>query len=160
MSHPSLGLPPHDQAIAHPGVGDRLRTNVAALGIRALEIAVDRDPTITDRHGELELRHLLRDTQILIERIALAVDRDDPSVAGEFMEWVSPIYRRRKVPLDDIVGLCEGLRGAMGGSLSATDLPPANAAIDEAIRVLRWNRRIAGDARKKNRLLQAIYKGA
>ena len=35
-----------------------------------------------------------------------------------------------------------------------------NAAIDEAVRIFRWNRRIAGDARKRNRILQFFYKGA
>jgi hypothetical protein len=36
----------------------------------------------------------------------------------------------------------------------------ANAALDTAIKVFRWHRRLAGDARKRNRILQAIYKGA
>jgi hypothetical protein len=31
--------------------------------------------------------------------------------------------------------------------------------LDEAIAVYRWHRRIAGDARKRNALLQLIYKG-
>jgi hypothetical protein len=35
-----------------------------------------------------------------------------------------------------------------------------HAAIDAGIAQMRWNRRIAGDARKRNRLLAAIYKGA
>ena len=35
-----------------------------------------------------------------------------------------------------------------------------HAAIDAANAVFKWHRRIAGDARKRNRLLQAIYKGA
>jgi hypothetical protein len=32
--------------------------------------------------------------------------------------------------------------------------------VDAMIERFRWNRRIAGDARKRNRILQAIYKGA
>ena len=35
-----------------------------------------------------------------------------------------------------------------------------HAAIDAGIAQFRWNRRIAGDARKRNRLLEFIYKGA
>ena len=35
-----------------------------------------------------------------------------------------------------------------------------HAAIDAAIAVFKWNRRIAGDARKRNKLLQFLYKGA
>jgi hypothetical protein len=36
----------------------------------------------------------------------------------------------------------------------------ADAAIDAAITVYRWNRRLAGDARKRNAFLQLLYKGA
>ena len=36
---------------------------------------------------------------------------------------------------------------------------PADAAIDEAIKVFRWYRRLAGDARKRNPILAALYKG-
>ena len=35
----------------------------------------------------------------------------------------------------------------------------ADAAIDAAITVYRWNRRLAGDARKRNAFLQLLYKG-
>jgi hypothetical protein len=44
--------------------------------------------------------------------------------------------------------------------LAGPELTAANAVIDAAIEGFRWHRRIAGDARKRNRLLQAIYKGA
>jgi hypothetical protein len=44
--------------------------------------------------------------------------------------------------------------------LSADEMPPADAAIDEAIAVFRWYRRLAGDARKRNRILAALYRGA
>ena len=33
------------------------------------------------------------------------------------------------------------------------------AALDAAIAVFKWHRRLAGDARKRNALLQLIYKG-
>ena len=38
-------------------------------------------------------------------------------------------------------------------------MPGATAAIDEAIAAYKWHRRLAGDARKRNALLQFIYKG-
>jgi hypothetical protein len=38
-------------------------------------------------------------------------------------------------------------------------MPPADAALDAAIEVYRWHRRLAGDARKKNAFLQLLYKG-
>jgi hypothetical protein len=36
---------------------------------------------------------------------------------------------------------------------------PADAAIDEAARVYHEYRRLSGDARRKNPILDAIYKG-
>ena len=35
----------------------------------------------------------------------------------------------------------------------------AGAALDAGIATFRWYRRIAGDARQRNRLLAALYKG-
>ena len=43
--------------------------------------------------------------------------------------------------------------------LSTAELAAANEALDEAIEVYRWTRRLAGDARKKNAFLQFLYKG-
>lgn len=160
MSHPSLGLPPRDRRAGFPEAADRLRAVRARLGVRALEIAVERDPTLTDRHDELGLRHLLRDTEIFVDRIALSVATDDPSPMVEFADQVVPLYRRRRVPMDDLVQLSEGLRSAMAPFLVGPEADPMNSAIDAGIAVMRWNRRIAGDARKRNRLLEAIYKGA
>ena len=160
MSHPSLGLPPRDESAGFPEAADRLRAATARLGARALEIAVERDPTLTERHDELGLRHLLRDSEAFVDRIALAVATGDPSPMGEFADQVVPLYRRRRVPMDDLVQLSEGLRSAMAPFVDGPGADAMNAAIDAGIAVMRWNRRIAGDARKRNRLLEAIYKGA
>ena len=88
-----------------------------------------------------------------------AVATDDPGRAREYAEWTAPLYRRRHVPMDDLVGLCEGLRAALPSVLAPGELAAAEAALDEAIAVYRWHRRLAGDARKRNALLQLLYKG-
>jgi hypothetical protein len=160
VSHPSLGLAPRDERAGFPVAADRLRAARARLGARALEIAVERDPTLAVRHDEMGLRHLLRDTEILVDRIALSVATGDPSPMREFADQVVPLYRRRRVPMDDLVQLTEGLRSAIAPFLAGPEADPMNSAIDAGIAVMRWNRRIAGDARKRNRLLEAIYKGA
>jgi hypothetical protein len=159
-AHPSLGLPPPDTTAGFPDAADRLRAATSRLGARALEIAIERDPTLTERHNELGLRHLLRDTEIFVDRIALAVALDDPAPMREFADQVVPLYRRRRVPMDDLVQLSEGLRSAMAPFLEGPEADPMHAAINAGIAQMRWNRRIAGDARKRNRLLEAIYKGA
>ena len=62
--------------------------------------------------------------------------------------------------MDDLISISEGLRGTLRSYLAPGEMAIAEEAIDGAIARLRWNRRIAGDARKRNRILQAIYKGA
>lgn len=160
MSHPSLGLPPRDLTAGFPGAAERLRASRVRFAARALEIAVDGDPTLGQRHDEAALRHLLRDAETFLERIALCVAGDDPHFAREWADWTAPIFRRRRVPMDDLVSLAQGLSRAVAPVLTPEERRPADAAIDAAIRVFRSYRRIAGDARKRNRILAAIYKGA
>jgi hypothetical protein len=159
VSHPSLGLPPLDQTAGLPDAAARIRASADRLATRALSVAMDADPTIRERHDEAGQRHLVRDAELLAERVALAVASGDPGTAAEYASWTSPVYRRRRVPLDDIVALCEGLRSALPSVLAPGELPAASVALDAAIEVYRWHRRLAGDARRKNALLQFIYKG-
>jgi phycobilisome protein len=160
VSHPSLGLPPPDLTAGFPAAAARLDANRSRLAARALEIAVENDPTFRDRYDELGLRRLLHDAEVLLQEIARCVASGDPTPMRSFADWVAPVYRRRSVPMDDLVQLAEGIRAAAATVLSGPELDSLHAAIDAAIEGFRWHRRIAGDARKRNRLLQAIYKGA
>jgi hypothetical protein len=160
VSHPSLGAPPPDRAAGLPAAAVRLRAARARLGTRALEVAIEHDPTFRDRYDEFGLRKLLRDTGPMIDRLAYALDYGDPDGLAAWADWAVPVYRRKRVAMDDVINLCEGLRLASASVLAPAERPAANVAIDNAIKVLRWHRRIAGDARKRNRLLQFIYKGA
>ena len=143
-----------------PAAAERIRAERVRLGARALDVLAARDPTLRDRLGETGLRALLRDTDVYLERVARAVASGDPGQLGEWAEWVVPVYRRRKVPLDDLVGLGEAMREVLGGILGPDERVPADTAIAEAKKVLRWHRRIAGDARRRNPVLAAIYRGA
>ena len=129
------------------------------LAARALEVAIQADPTLRERNDEAGLRARLRDAQLLAERLSIAVGIDEPSSLREYAEMIAPVYRRKRVPMDDLIGLCEGLRSALLDVLSPAELATANVALDEAIAVLTWHRRLAGDARKKNAFLQFLYKG-
>jgi hypothetical protein len=160
MAHPSLGGPPRDLTAGHPLAADRLRAERARHRTRILEIAIERDPTIRDRHGEIGLRKLLRDANGLLDRLALSVASGDPVFMSEYAEWVAPIYRRRRVPMDDLIHLLEGLRRSAASTLAPDERPAADAAIDAGIAVFRWHRRIAGDARRRNPIGQFLYKGA
>lgn len=122
-------------------------------------MALDADPKIRAHTDEDGLRGRLHDAELLAERIAICVAADTTTPMREYADWTSPVYRRKQVPLDDIIGLCEGLRLALGGVLTQDDLASAHDAIDAAVEQYRWHRRLAGDARKKNAFLQFIYKG-
>ena len=159
MSHPSLGLPPLDTTAGLPDAADRIRASAPDLAARALAVALDADPTMRERHDEAGLRGLLRDAELLADRVAVCVSANDVTPAREYADWTSPVYRRKAVPLDDLIGLCEGLRAAMPAVLAPGELAPADAALDAAIEGYRWHRRLAGDARKKNAFLQFLYKG-
>ena len=159
MSHPSLGLPPDDQLLVHPAAMRAIQDAAPRLAARALEVAIDRDPTFRARYDEAGLRARLHDATLLAERLAIAVGLDDAAPMSEYGEKVTPVYRRKKVPLDDLTRLCEGLRAALPRTLSDEELASAGRGLDAAIAAFRWHRRLAGDARKKNALLQFIYKG-
>ena len=160
MSHPSLGLPPRDLTAGLPQAAERIRAASDRLAGRALEVALADTPTMRERYDEVGLRQLMRDTELLLERVALSVASADPYFTRSYAEMVSPVYRRRNVPLDDLIALCDGIRAALPGVLTPDEQAPAGTALDEAIRVFRLHRRLAGDARKKNALAQFLYKGA
>jgi hypothetical protein len=160
VSHPSLGLPPIDRTSPLPPAAARVDAARERLATRALEIALDRDPTIRERYDELGLRRLLRDSAVLVDRVVESIAADSPQPARVFAEAVPPTYRRRRVPMDDLITLSEGVRSAIGALLPAAEIGIVDEAVDAMIERFRWHRRIAGDGRKKNRLLQALYKGA
>jgi hypothetical protein len=159
VTHPSLGRPPLDLSAGFPDAARRIQESAATLAARALAAALDRDPTLRERNDEIGLRQRLHDAELLAERVALCVAAADPRPAREYADWTSPVYRRKRVPLDDLINLCEGLRLALPVVLEPDELPEAGRALDEAIAQYRWHRRLAGDARKRNAFLQFIYKG-
>lgn len=112
-----------------------------------------------DRHDELGLRNLLRDAEVHVDRLALCVAGNDPHFLAHFADGAATVFRRRGVPMDDVVHLMGGLKAAARGVLTAEEMVPAELAIDEAAGVYHWYRRLSGDARKKNRIVDAIYKG-
>ena len=160
MTHPSLGLPPIDRSSPLPPAAARVHANRERLAARALEIALDRDPTMRDRHDALMVRRLLRDTLALTDRVVETLADGNTDRAWAFAEATPPMYRRRRVPMGDLITLANAVRAAIGSMLPREDLPLVDRAIDVMIERFKWHGRIAGDARKRNRLLAAIYKGA
>jgi hypothetical protein len=69
-------------------------------------------------------------------------------------------YRKRRIGMDDVVTLCEGLRRAAGSVVDPSAQPAIDEAIDQAIKVFKDHRRLAGDNHKRNPLIAFIYRGA
>jgi hypothetical protein len=160
VSHPSLGLPPTDRISGLPPAAARVNAARDRLAARALEIALDRDPTMRVRHDEFAMRRLLRDTVVLIDRVVDALAAGDAGPARTFADATPPAYRRRKVPMNDLITISESIRDAIGAVLPVGAMAPVDEAVEAMVERFAWHGRIAGDGRKKNRLLQAIYKGA
>jgi hypothetical protein len=137
-----------------------LRSGGARLRARALAAAMEMNPTMRDRHPDVVIQALLADLQAFHDRLIVAVASADPHAMATFADLVAVRYRKRKIPMDDVISLCEGLRRAAAAVVEPDAVPVVDEAIDEAIAVFRWNRRLAGDARKRNPLLAFIYKGA
>jgi hypothetical protein len=160
VSHPSLGLPPRDLSAGDTAAAAALRSGGARLRARAFAAALDIDPTLRDRHSELVRTSLLADLDAFVDRLVVAVASDDPRAMATFADLVAVRYRKRKVGMDDIITLCEGLRRAAVAVVEPGAEQVIDSAIDAAIVVFRWHRRLAGDARKRHPLLAFIYKGA
>jgi hypothetical protein len=160
VSHPSLGRPPRDLSAGDTAAAAALRRGGARLQARAFAAALDIDPTLADRHDEAVRAGLLADLDAFTDRLFLSVASGDPGAMASFADLVAVRYRKRRIPMDDVVTLCEGLRRAAAAAVDPSAQPGIDAPIDAAIEVFRWYRRLAGDGRKRNSLLAFIYKGA
>jgi hypothetical protein len=127
--------------------------------VRALEVAVAEDATFQARYDENGLRNLLRDSEVLVDRLALCVAGNDVHWLKEFADQSATVLRRRDVPMDDIVRICEGLRTAVRSVLEEDAMAAADRGLDAAVKVYRWYRRLSGDARKRNPIVDRLYKG-
>jgi hypothetical protein len=125
-----------------------------------MEAAVAADATLGQRHEAGALLRLEQDAHAFLELLAEAVASADAGVARGWAEQVVPVFRRRAVPMDDLVTLAEAIRSVVDSVLPSEAFAVAGAALDRAIEVFRWHRRLGGDARKRNRLLAFLYKGA
>lgn len=137
-----------------------LRSGGPRLRARAFAAALEIDPTLADRHNEVVRAALLADLDAFADSLIVAVASGDPSAMAAFADLVAVRYRKRKIAMDDVVSMCEGLRRAAAAVVEPDAQAAIDSAIDAAIEVFRWYRRLAGDLRKRHPLLAFIYKGA
>ena len=122
--------------------------------------ALDLDPTLRDRHDAVVQQALLADLDAFVDRLVLALSSGDPHAMATFADLVAVRYRKRKIPMADVVTLCEGLRRTAVAVVESGAAPAVDAAIDAAVEGFRWHGRLAGDGRKRHPLIAFIYKGA
>jgi hypothetical protein len=153
-------MPPRDLTAGDRAAASAIRSAGSRLSARAFAAALDIDPTMQDRHDALVRQALVADLQAFVDRLIIAVSSGDASAMASFADLVAVRYRKRRIGMDDVVTLCEGLRRAAGSVVDPSAQPTIDAAIDQAIAVFKWHRRLAGDAHKRNPLLAFIYRGA
>jgi hypothetical protein len=157
--HPNLGLAPFDMTSSFPAAAGTVRDRAAGISAAALKAAQAADPTIAQRHDEAGLETLLRDGELLTERLAMCLGGGRDGWLTEYAEWIGPIERRRGVPLADLAAICDGIREAIAPHLAADELAAATASLDAAAGVFRRNGRVGGDRHKRNAFLKWFYRG-
>ncbi len=159
MSHPTLGQPPRSLEAGFPAAAARLREQRSSIAARALEVAVDADPSMRRRYSRVALRGLLSDTEVLVDRLALCVASDDTFFLAEFADQSATVFRRKKVAVMDVMALLEGIRASARGVLSEEEVASAYRGIDPAVAVYKRYHHIRGDARPWNPATSKLYKG-
>lgn len=159
MPHPSLGLPPADPTAGLPEAAARLRANRERLARTALASTVAQVSYFEVRYDDRALRLFLRDYDRHIEQLARALETGDDGYVTNYAEWLVPLYRRRHVPVRDVMALLSGLQQAAAGVLT----PPENEQVARIFE--RWADRLKHHGRlpgdhKGNTLLRFFWKGA
>ena len=158
MPHPATGLPPADATAGRPDVAARLR-GTPRLPATALEAAYRIDGTLPERYDELMQRKLLRDYEQYIEQLARAVETGEDRFLVVWGESIVPIYRRRKVRMNDVVSLVRGLAEAAVAAGPAADAEVIREPLEALVERLRHHRRLPGD-HQGNAAVRFIWKGA
>jgi hypothetical protein len=143
----------------YPAAAERLRGDQMRISASALEAAAEADPTLRARYDDAGLRRLLRDGELLVERLAMCLGSNDDRWLSEYAEWIAPIYRRRRVPLNDLSALCAGIGRTVEPILTPDEFTAATRSLEAATAVFRRTSRIAGDRHKRNTLWKWMYRG-
>ena len=159
MAHPSLGLPPHDTTAGLPDAAARLRANRERLGRLALAATVANVADFEVRYDDTALRLFLRDYERHVEQLARALETGQDGYVTNYAEWLVPLYRRRRVPMRDLIALISGLQQAVATVLTPAENEAAGEVFKSWAERLRHHGRLPGD-HKGNAVLRFFWKGA
>lgn len=159
MPHPSLGFPPADPTAGLPAAAARLRANRERLARVALQAAIRLAPGFDERYDEHALRLFLRDFDQHIEQLAKALETGNDSFVVNYGEFLVPLYRRRKVPMNDFIAMVGGLRDASSSVLTPEENDVAEGLFERWSARLKRHGRLPGD-HKGNPIIRFFWKGA
>src|SRR3954452_5112526 len=159
MHHPALGLPPSDATAGFPEAAAALRANRERLARVALQETIRLAPGFDERYDEQMLRLMLRDYDRHIEQRARALETGEDGYVVNYGEWLVPIYRRRRIPMNDLTMMLGGLKRAVAGVLTPEQNEVAHEMLHEMIVRLMHHRWLPGD-HKGNALIRFFWKGA
>jgi hypothetical protein len=159
MPHPSLGLPPRDVNAGHPAGAARLRASRKRLARLSLENTLRLAPRFSEKYDELKLRLFLRDFERHVEQLARALETGDSYYVAQYGEWLVPIYRRREVPMKDVMAMIDGLRDAAATVLTPAENEAAAPHFERWKARLQFHRRLPGD-HPGNPVVRFFWKGA
>jgi hypothetical protein len=142
-----------------PEAAARLRANRARLARVALQETVRLAPGFDERYGETMLRQMLRDYDRHIEQLARALETGEDWYVVGYGEWLVPIYRRRRIPMNDFTAMLTGLKRAVATVLPPAENDVAHEYLHEMIMRLVHHRRLPGD-HKGNPIVRFFWKGA
>ena len=159
MHHPSLGLPPSDPSAGLPAAAATLRANRERIARTALRETIRMSPGFDERYDEQMLRLMLRDFDRHIEQLARALETGEDGYVTNYGEWLVPIYRRRRIPMNDLTMMLGGLKRAVAAVLSPSDNEVAHEMLHQMVVRLMHHRRLPGD-HKGNSIIRFFWKGA
>lgn len=137
----------------------RLRANNARIGRLALQNTLRISPGFEEHYDETALRLFLRDYERHVEQLARALETDNPSFVTNYAEWLVPVYRRRRVPMRDVMALIDGLRQAAATIFSPEENERAAQLFELWAQRLKHHGRLPGD-HKGNSVVRFFWKGA
>ena len=125
----------------------------------ALENTVRVAPRFNEKYDERALRLFLRDFERHTEQLARALETGDSYYVAMYGEWLVPIYRRREVPMKDVMAMLDGLRDAAATVLTPEENEVAAAHFERWNARLAFHRRLPGD-HAGNPVVRFFWKGA
>ena len=142
-----------------PEAAARIRAQRPTLAADGLRAAIERDPGLPVRYDDTQLRLVLRDADRHLLQLASALELGDVDPMTSYVSMLVPLFRRRKMPLDDVATLLLGIRDAVVAALPPADGEAATTVTEIALSTLERPRHLPGD-RRRNPIVSFLWKGA